>query len=99
MGKYGDLIKQGKTSKPDDQMAGKPDSQTDTKQGDQQTSKPDDQIAGKPDEPMKNLCVKVPESWRRHWAAEAKRTGKTMTDVMVNALTEAFGLPDDQQTR
>lgn len=67
----------------------------------QETRKPDDQTTGKPesktpDEPMKNLCVKVPESWRRHWAAEAKRSGKTMTDVMVAALTKEFGLPDDQ---
>ena len=67
----------------------------------QETIKPDSQLTGKPDsqksnEPMKNLCVKVPESWRRHWAAEAKRTGKTMTDVMVAALKKEFGLPDDQ---
>jgi hypothetical protein len=48
---------------------------------------------------MKNLCVKVPESWRRHWAAQAKLTGRTMTDVMVEALKQEFGLPDNQQTR
>lgn len=62
----------------------------------QQTIKPDDQTASKPDEKLVNLCVKVPESLRRHWAAEAKRSGVTMTDVMVEALTQKFGLPDSQ---
>jgi hypothetical protein len=62
----------------------------------QVTSKPDSQKTSQPDEPMKNLCIKVPESWRRHWAAQAKLTGRTMTDVMVEALTTEFGLPDNQ---
>jgi hypothetical protein len=64
---------------------------------------PDDQKPGEPDdqkgiEPEKqvNLCVKVPESWRRHWAAHSKLQGVTMTDVMVEALKAKFGLPDDQ---
>lgn len=62
----------------------------------QQTVKPDNQITSKPDEKLVNLCVRVPESLRRHWAAEAKRSGVTMTDVMVEALTQKFGLPDSQ---
>ena len=70
--------------------SGKPDSQI--------ASQPDNQKAIKPEKQV-NLCTKVPESWRRHWAAEAKRTGITMTEVMVNALKEQFGLPDDQITR
>jgi Cu2+-containing amine oxidase len=43
---------------------------------------------------MVNLGIKVPKSWRQHWAAEAKRNGTTMTDVMTEALTAKFGLPD-----
>jgi hypothetical protein len=46
-----------------------------------------------------NLCVKVPESWRKHWAIQAKIQDITMTDVMVEALTQKFGLPDSQMTR
>lgn len=96
-GKYGSLIRQAKQTKPDDQLAGKPDSQI--------TSKPDNQTAGQPDsnsqvkEKQVNLCVKVPESLRRHWAIQAKIQDITMTDVMVEALTQKFGLPDDQTTR
>lgn len=96
-GKYGSLIRQAKQVKPDDQTAGKPD--------DQITSKPDDQTTGKPElgdqvkEKQVNLCVKVPESWRRHWASQAKLRGQTMTDVMVEALTDVFGLPENQKTK
>ena len=96
-GKYGSLIRQAKQSKPDDQLDSKPDSQI--------TSKPDSQAAGKPElsdqvkEKQVNLCVKVPESLRRHWAIQAKIQDITMTDVMVEALTQKFGLPDDQATR
>lgn len=107
MPKYGDIIKQAKTSKPDSQITSQPDSQINqhpqspqaTGKNQQVTSKPDSQITSQPDEPMKNLCVKVPESWRRHWAAQAKLTGRTMTDVMVEALKTEFGMPDNQQTR
>ena len=111
MPKYGDIIKQAKSAKPDSQTDGLPDSQT-ARQPDEKSSnqeslqteepvnqiaiKPEDQQTRQPDKPMKNLCVKVPESWRRHWAAQAKLTGRTMTDVMVEALKQEFGLPEDQ---
>ena len=96
-GKYGSLIRQAKQAKPDDQSASQPDNQV--------TSQPDDQIIEPPDrggsvkEKQVNLCVKVPESLRRHWAIQAKIQDITMTDVMVEALTQKFGLPDDQTTR
>ena len=96
-GKYGSLIRQAKQTKPKDQIASKPDNQ--------QTSKPDNQTAGLPEisdlvkEKQVNLCVKVPESLRRHWAIQAKIQDITMTDVMVEALTQKFGLPDDQAAR
>lgn len=40
-----------------------------------------------------NLCVKVPESLRRHWASESKRQGTSMTAAIVEALTNRFGTP------
>ncbi len=40
-----------------------------------------------------------PHSLRRHWAAEAKRNGITMTEVMTEALIQKFGKPDDQITK
>lgn len=53
-------------------------------------------ISAAPDatEPEVNLCVKVPKSLRQHWAAEAKRSGTTMTAVIIEALTAKFGKPE-----
>lgn len=67
-------------------------------QENQKTVKPDDQTTRNPDlevikEKEVNLCVKVPESLRRHWAAESKREGITMTEVIVQALEARFGKP------
>ncbi|MBV5262041.1 hypothetical protein FLX56_26950 [Synechococcus moorigangaii CMS01] len=79
-GKFGDIIGKAKqTSKPDDQVSGKQDDQ----QSNQSTEI----------EKMVNLCVKVPKSLRQHWAAEAKRNGVTMTEVIVDALNQKFGKP------
>jgi hypothetical protein len=87
--KYGALIQ--KAREQENQEAVKPDNQI--------TSQPVNQIAIEPEaEPVKekevNLCVKVPESLRRHWAAESKRQGVTMTEVMVAALEARFGRPE-----
>ncbi len=98
------------TIQSDDQMDGKPDDQTTIKQDRQldgrsleqtnisKVTKPDDQTTRQPEKEV-NLCVKVPESLRRHWAAEAKRAGITMTEIMVEALTARFGKPEDHKTR
>ena len=40
-----------------------------------------------------NLSIKVPISLRRHWVAEAKREGTTLTAAIIEALTEKFGQP------
>ena len=40
-----------------------------------------------------NLTVKVDKSRRQHWAAEAKRSGMTLTHVITKALTAKFGEP------
>lgn len=79
-GKYGDLIK--KAREPENQKSVKPDNQI--------TSQPE----AKEVEQEVNLCVKVPISLRRHWSAEAKRTGVTMTKVIVEALKAKFGEPN-----
>lgn len=96
-GKYGDLIRQAR--QPESQSSGKPDDQITSQPDDQIAGKPEGQEASQPDERMVNLCVKVPESLRRYWAAQSKLTGVTMTDVIVDALTQKFGKPDDQKTR
>ena len=94
--------------KPDDQLSEKPDNQK-IEQSDIQGGvanrghRLNNQIPGKPDnqtnvqlEEEVNLCIKVPKSLRRHWAAEAKRHGITMTEVMTLALIQQFGKPDNQ---
>ena len=79
--KYGDLIKKARKTE------------------NQETKKPDNQISNQPEateestELEVNLCVKVPVSLRRHWSAEAKRTGVTMTSVIIEALKARFGEP------
>ncbi|NJK51673.1 MAG: hypothetical protein HC936_00880 [Leptolyngbyaceae cyanobacterium SU_3_3] len=87
--KYGALIQ--KAREQENQESVKPD--------DQITSEPESQKTSEPEvAPVKerevNLCVKVPESLRRHWAAESKRQGITMTEVIVQALEARFGRPE-----
>lgn len=89
MSKYGELIKQAR--KPETQQNGKQDNQI-ARQPDKQI---DAHTQGIPEpEAEVNLCVKVPVSLRRHWSAEAKRQGTTMTAVIVEALEAKFGRPD-----
>jgi hypothetical protein len=54
----------------------------------QNTSKPEETV-----EEMVNLCVKVPLSFRRHWAGESKKRGISMTEVIIEALKNEFGEP------
>jgi hypothetical protein len=88
------------TSEPENQkktQTNEPDNQETTQVNIQSTIKPDNQITRKPENQKErevNLCVKVPEPLRRHWAAEAKRQGITMTEVMVEALLQRFGKPN-----
>lgn len=80
-GRFGELI----------QKAREPESHKVGKQEIQNTRQPDDVIEK---EKEVNLCIKVPESWRRHWAAEAKRHGTTMNKIVVEAFSDRFGMPD-----
>jgi len=41
-----------------------------------------------------NLSIKVAAVRRRHWVAEAKREGTTITSVIIEALSNRFGEPD-----
>ena len=82
-----------------EQTEGDPENQKTIKQENQLAVKPDNQETGKPGNQNErkrevNLCVKVPESLRRHWAAESKRHGITMTEVIIQALKERFGSPN-----
>lgn len=41
-----------------------------------------------------NLSIKVPESRRRHWVAEAKRQGTSITAIITESLNKKFGEPE-----
>ncbi len=45
------------------------------------------------EEKLANLCVRVPESWRNHWKAEAARRGMPLADYVIDALKAQYGLP------
>lgn len=91
MSKYGELIKQAR--KPDNQQGEQEDNHRTIEPENQTTTS--ERIKEIPElEAEVNLCVKVPISLRRHWSAEAKRQGLTMTAVIVEALEAKFGKPD-----
>lgn len=60
------------------------------KQERQKTRKPDESAEPEPDV---NLSIKVAAARRRHWAAEAKRQGVTLTAAITEALSQRFGEP------
>ena len=43
------------------------------------------------DEESVNITIKVPRKSRQFWTSKAKLEGLTMTEVLVEALTERFG--------
>lgn len=61
------------------------------KQENQKTGKPVSEVTSEPDV---NLSIKVAAARRRHWAAEAKRQGVTLTAAITEALSQKFGEPE-----
>jgi hypothetical protein len=87
MSKYGDLIK--KAREPENQKTSEPDNQI--------AENTENQSSGLAEiEQMVNLCVKVPISQRRYWMSKAKEQGITVTSVIVEALIQKFGEPENQ---
>lgn len=70
---------------PENQNAGKPEKANGRRQ-----TPPSDEA----EEQEVNLSIKVGMSRRRHWAAEAKRNGTTLTATIIEALSEKFGEPE-----
>lgn len=83
MSKYKELINAAR--KPENQKTVK----TESADGKRQKSSPTEEA-----EPGVNLSIKVAVSRRRHWAAEAKRQGTTLTAAITSALSERFGEPE-----
>jgi hypothetical protein len=90
-GKFGDLIQ--KAREQDNQKTrGLEESVAARKPERKITRKPEAAIVSTDE--MVNLGVKVSRRRRRHWAAESKRKGVSMTEVIITALVEEFGEPD-----
>lgn len=98
-GKYGDLLKKarGQNGEADNQ-----NESTFLSTAKQQTAKPEIQQAVNTDNALEiemveekevSLTIKVPISWRQHWVAECKRSGKTLKEVVTEMLTEKYGKP------
>ena len=102
--KYGAILSKARQSSPtEDQKDGKPDSRKNSKAENQKDSKTETSKEVETEnqetvkqEKMVNVGAKVPLSYRNHWAAEAKRNGRPMTEVIISALTDAFGLPPEE---
>lgn len=91
-GKFGDLIRKARETEQPEQEASKPEDQKTVIPENHKTSSEAAQVLEKAKDV--NLTIKVPESLRRHWAAESKREGVSMTAVITQALIERFGLPE-----
>ena len=97
MSRFAGIIAEAKKSEAEsvnteDQKTRKPDLQKKLKVVTEKPAKTA-KVAVKPREEDVNLTVKVPKSRRMHWAAEAKRAGVTLTEVICEALSKRFGEP------
>jgi hypothetical protein len=87
MSRYAKLIAEARN--PETQEAGNPEVEKTRKPA----SKKKRTLVKQLDDKDVNLSIKVLESRRRHWAAEAKRRGVTLTEVICEALSKKFGEP------
>ena len=96
-GKYGDLLKKarGENNVKDNKSAplytAKQEAREPALQLDENTENMTEAKTVK--EKEVSLTIKVPISWRQHWVAECKRSGKTLKEVVAEMLTEKYGLP------
>lgn len=81
-GKYGQLIKSARESQKEPEIS-----------ENQNAGIPETVVAPQGTGAFVNLSIKVPLEHRQHWAAEAKRTGTSLTKAITESLTNRFGLP------
>ena len=94
MSSYGDIIKQGRQ----EEKQQKSQLVVNTASGktvNNEIGKKVNTANGKTrdDEPV-NITIKVPRKSRQFWTSKAKLEGVTMTEVLVEALSERFGIPE-----
>lgn len=100
-GKYGDLLKKARGENSEAENKQKNESAP-SNTAKQQTQEPETQLAVNTDNALEteiveekevSLTIKVPISWRQHWVAECKRSGKTLKEVVTEMLAEKYGFP------
>ena len=94
MSSYGEIIKQGRI----EENVEKNQKAVNTKSGkavsnDQGKGVKTEKGKSRDNEPV-NITIKVPRKHRQFWTSRAKLEGLTMTEVLVEALSERFGLPE-----
>ena len=94
MSGYGDIIKQGRKEEKSSQSqlvintaSGKAVKHEIGKKVNTASGKDKD------NEPV-NITIKVPRKHRQFWTSRAKLEGLTMTEVLVEALSQRFGIPE-----
>lgn len=79
-----------------DRMASIAEALPDAKPETRQAVKPESQTTGAPlQEETVTVGAKVYKTLANHWTVEAKRQRRSVSEVIRQALVEAFGLPDD----
>jgi hypothetical protein len=94
MNKFGQLIEQARKPLAADDGEEK---KAATKKVKKKTTPKPKQATKRANDRDVNLTIKVSETRRRHWAAEAKRAGITITEIICEALSKKFGEPPEAQ--
>ncbi|MDJ0596944.1 MAG: hypothetical protein QNJ72_44465 [Pleurocapsa sp. MO_226.B13] len=90
-GKYGNLLKKARQSNSESESKNEAVSVNTAKQESVNTENKSEAETIK--EKEVSLTIKVPISWRQHWVAECKRSGKTLKEVVTEMLAEKYGKP------
>jgi hypothetical protein len=94
MSKYGDLIKEARKSEASNENNEKVErTQRVEKNNSRILEKQKTTDFQNKEEKLAGISIKVPERMRRHWVVESKRKGKSMTSVIIEALSKEFGEP------
>ncbi len=95
MSSYGDIIKQGRREEAHSSSEAKAVNTESGKVVNNNVGKKVNTEKGKTrdNEPV-NITIKVPRKHRQFWSSRAKLEGLTMTEVLVEALEQRFGVPE-----
>jgi len=91
-----DLLIKQLADKSASYLASKLANQQNSKSTSKQAEKLKSQQDGKSAKQLAGIGGRVPRNWRIHWSAEAKRHETTLTQAIIEAMIERFGLPEQE---